>query len=158
MDRPCSCPQIAGTTELEEHAPWTAKPAPRLLDFSHQGHADPCQPYAAPKTATCPFRKLYPDVLVVQSSQNKNGDDGARVLSCPMRRRVLVYAKCVRASALSAIFGAIEIPGRQRSPAFEHLQQGYLPFLEGLPFSPFSEGLPRFTSKSSDRRRLATCS
>jgi hypothetical protein len=26
MDRPCSCPQIAGANKHEEHAPWTAKP------------------------------------------------------------------------------------------------------------------------------------
>ena len=28
----------------------------------------------------CPFRKSYPDVLVVQSSQDRNGDNGARAL------------------------------------------------------------------------------
>jgi hypothetical protein len=27
MDRPCSCPQIAGATKPEEHAQWTAKQA-----------------------------------------------------------------------------------------------------------------------------------
>ena len=26
MDRPCSCPQIAGTIKPEEHAPWTGLP------------------------------------------------------------------------------------------------------------------------------------
>jgi hypothetical protein len=30
MDRPCSCPQIAGAIKPEEHAPWTAKPATAL--------------------------------------------------------------------------------------------------------------------------------
>jgi hypothetical protein len=30
MDRPCSCPQIAGATKPEEHAPWTAKPPTAL--------------------------------------------------------------------------------------------------------------------------------
>ena len=33
----------------------------------------------------CPFRKLYPAVLVVQSSQDRNGEDGARTLDCSMQ-------------------------------------------------------------------------
>jgi CheY-like chemotaxis protein len=32
----------------------------------------------------CPFRKSYPDVLVVQSSQDRDGDNGARSLDCAM--------------------------------------------------------------------------
>jgi len=32
----------------------------------------------------CPFRKLHPDVLMVQSSQDRNGDNGARALDCSM--------------------------------------------------------------------------
>jgi len=39
---------------------------------------------------TCPFRKLYPDVLVVQSSQDWNGKDGARALDCSMKRRIFL--------------------------------------------------------------------
>jgi hypothetical protein len=38
----------------------------------------------------CPFRKSYPDVLVVQSSQNRNGDDGASALNCSMQWHVLL--------------------------------------------------------------------
>jgi hypothetical protein len=29
------------------------------------------------KTAFCPFRKSHPDVLVIQPSQDRNGDNGA---------------------------------------------------------------------------------
>jgi hypothetical protein len=36
---------------------------------------------------TCPFRKLYPAVLVVQSSQDRNGEDGARTLDCSIQGR-----------------------------------------------------------------------
>jgi len=41
-------------------------------------------------TTTCPFRKSYPDVLVVQSSQDRNGEDGARALDRSMRGRVFL--------------------------------------------------------------------
>ena len=34
--------------------------------------------------AACPFRKLYPAVLVVQSSQDGNGGNGARSLDRSM--------------------------------------------------------------------------
>jgi hypothetical protein len=37
---------------------------------------------------TCPFRKSYPDVLVVQSSQDRNGNNGARSLNCSMQGRI----------------------------------------------------------------------
>ena len=37
---------------------------------------------------SCPFRILYPDVLVVQSSQDRNGEDGARILDCSMQGRI----------------------------------------------------------------------
>ena len=30
----------------------------------------------------CPFRKSYPDVLVMQSSQDRNSDNGTRPLDC----------------------------------------------------------------------------
>jgi hypothetical protein len=36
----------------------------------------------------CPFRKSHPDVLMVQSSQDRNGDNGARSLNCSMRGRI----------------------------------------------------------------------
>jgi hypothetical protein len=36
----------------------------------------------------CPFRKSYPDVLVVQSSQDGNGGNGARSLDRSMQRRI----------------------------------------------------------------------
>ena len=38
----------------------------------------------------CPFRKSYPDVLVVQSSQDRNGDNGARALDCSMQGRIFL--------------------------------------------------------------------
>jgi hypothetical protein len=37
-----------------------------------------------------PFRKSYPDVLVVQSSQDRNGDNGARSLDCSMQGRIFL--------------------------------------------------------------------
>jgi hypothetical protein len=39
---------------------------------------------------TCPFRKSYPDVLMVQSSQHRNGENGARSLDCSINRRILL--------------------------------------------------------------------
>ena len=41
----------------------------------------------------CPFRKSYPDVLVVQSSQDRNGDDSARSLDGSMRGRIFLYCQ-----------------------------------------------------------------
>ena len=38
----------------------------------------------------CPFRKSYPDVLVMQSSQDRNGDNGARSLDCSMQGRIFL--------------------------------------------------------------------
>jgi len=42
------------------------------------------------KRSSCPFRKLYPAVLVVQSSQDRNGEDGARTLDCSMQGRIFL--------------------------------------------------------------------
>jgi hypothetical protein len=38
----------------------------------------------------CPFRKSYPDVLVMQPSQDRNGDNGARSLDCSMQGRIFL--------------------------------------------------------------------
>ena len=38
----------------------------------------------------CHFRKSYPDVLVMQSSQDRNGDDSARSLDGSMRGRIFL--------------------------------------------------------------------
>jgi hypothetical protein len=38
--------------------------------------------------AGCPFRKLYPDVMVVQSGQDWDGDNDTRPLDCPTQGRV----------------------------------------------------------------------
>ena len=40
--------------------------------------------------ATCPFRKSYPGVLVMQPGQDRNGDNGARSLGCSMKRRIFL--------------------------------------------------------------------
>jgi len=36
------------------------------------------------------FRKSYPDVFVVQPSQDRNGDNGSRSLDCSMQGRILL--------------------------------------------------------------------
>src|SRR5450756_929090 len=36
---------------------------------------------------TCRFRKSYPEVLVMQPSQDRNGDNGARTLDCSVQGR-----------------------------------------------------------------------
>ena len=41
----------------------------------------------------CPFRKSYPDVLMVQSGQDRNGDNSARPLDCSMQRRVFLQCQ-----------------------------------------------------------------
>jgi hypothetical protein len=38
----------------------------------------------------CPFRKSYPDVLVMQPSQDRNSDNGATSLNCTVQRRILL--------------------------------------------------------------------
>ena len=38
----------------------------------------------------CPFRKSYPDVLVMQPRQDRNGDNGARSLDGPMQGRIFL--------------------------------------------------------------------
>ena len=39
---------------------------------------------------TCPFQKSYPDVLVMQPSQDWNGDDGASPLDGSMQGRIFL--------------------------------------------------------------------
>ena len=38
----------------------------------------------------CPFRKSYPDVLMMQPSQDRNGDNGARPLDCSTQGRIFL--------------------------------------------------------------------
>jgi hypothetical protein len=47
-------------------------------------------PVKMPATVTCPFRKSYPDVLVMQPSQDRNGDNGARLLDSSMQGRIFL--------------------------------------------------------------------
>ena len=39
---------------------------------------------------TCPFRKSYPDVFMMQPSQDGNGDNSARSLDCSMQGRIFL--------------------------------------------------------------------
>jgi hypothetical protein len=41
----------------------------------------------------CPFRKLYPDVMMVQPRQDRNGDNGTGPLNCPTQRRVFAQGQ-----------------------------------------------------------------
>jgi hypothetical protein len=36
----------------------------------------------------CPFRKLYPDVMMVEPGQDRDGNNGTGSLNCPAQRRV----------------------------------------------------------------------
>ena len=54
---------------------------------------------------SCPFRKSYPDVLVVQSSQDGNGANGARSLDCSMQ---------LAAQGADQTFGTTILPRRPR--------------------------------------------
>ena len=38
----------------------------------------------------CPFRKSYPDVLVMQPSQDRNDDNGTRSLNCSVQGRIFL--------------------------------------------------------------------
>ncbi len=38
----------------------------------------------------CPFRKSYPDVLMMRSGQDGNGDKDARPLDCSMQGRIFL--------------------------------------------------------------------
>ena len=58
----------------------------------------------------CPFRKFYPDVLMMQSSQDRNGDNDTGPLDCSMQGRVFLQCQ-VRALAKcspTAVTRAIE--------------------------------------------------
>jgi hypothetical protein len=48
---------------------------------------------------TCPFRKSYPDVTVVQPGQDWDGDDGTGTLDRPTQRRILAQSQ-VRADLI----------------------------------------------------------
>ena len=40
--------------------------------------------------ASCPFRKSYPDVLMMQSCQDGNSDNGTRPLDCSTQGRIFL--------------------------------------------------------------------
>ena len=46
----------------------------------------------------CPFRKSYPDVMVMQAGQDRDGDNDTEPLNGPPRGVSLSSAKCVRTS------------------------------------------------------------
>jgi hypothetical protein len=48
----------------------------------------------------CPFRKLYPDVMVVQPGQDRDGNNDTGPLHCPTQGRILVQRQ-VRANLVS---------------------------------------------------------
>ena len=48
------------------------------------------QQHSARGFLACPFRKSYPDVLVMQPRQDRNGDNGARSLDGPMQGRIFL--------------------------------------------------------------------
>ena len=41
-------------------------------------------------TDGCPFRKLYPDVLMMQPGQDRNDDNDTRPLDCSVQRRIFL--------------------------------------------------------------------
>jgi ABC transporter substrate binding protein len=41
-------------------------------------------------SVTCPFRKSYPDVLMMQSGQDWNGDNDTGPLDCSMQGRIFL--------------------------------------------------------------------
>ena len=43
-----------------------------------------------PRPDPCPFRKSYPDVLMMQSGQDRNGDNDTRPLDCSMQGRIFL--------------------------------------------------------------------
>src|SRR6266436_5882822 len=49
--------------------------------------------------STCPFRKLCPDVMVVQSGQDRDGNNGTGALDRPTQGRILAQCK-VRADLI----------------------------------------------------------
>jgi hypothetical protein len=50
-----------------------------LSEFGHSAAANPC-----------PYRKSNPDVLMVQSAEERLGNDAADFLDCPRNWRILV--------------------------------------------------------------------
>jgi hypothetical protein len=46
--------------------------------------------FAVDARRSCPFRKSYPDVLVMQSSQDRNGDYDTEPLDCSMQGRIFL--------------------------------------------------------------------
>jgi hypothetical protein len=80
-----------------QNEPWAT--VFQLIEDKHRRdgkHAEQCERVEThlggtlPFGGACPFRKSYPDVLVVQSSQDRNGDNGARSLDCSMQGRIFL--------------------------------------------------------------------
>ena len=66
--------------QITEAFPWTSAPAYLVRDNDGAcGHV-----------FTCPFRKLYPDVLMMQSGQDRNGDNDTGPLDCSMQGRIFL--------------------------------------------------------------------
>jgi hypothetical protein len=65
----------------------------RFDDMKASGHYELARNWCLLKslaTDRCPFRKSYPDVLMMQSGQDRNGDNRARSLDCSMQGRIFL--------------------------------------------------------------------
>ena len=76
-------PKTAESAPESIHHESAKKPLRRVQEAPKKGRSPTARD-------PCPFRKLYPAVLVVQSSQDRNGEDGARTLDCSMQGRIFL--------------------------------------------------------------------
>src|SRR5271169_63775 len=73
-------------------------PQGRRSDVDRSRQREKCFAHTSARRSTCPYRKSNPDVLVMQSSQERLGNDAANGLDRTRKRCILLSDKCVRAS------------------------------------------------------------
>jgi hypothetical protein len=79
-------------------------------------------PYGRARPSGCPFRKSYPAVLVMQPSQDRNSDNGARSLDSSMQWRIFLQCQ-MRARLILIRRISAKNPPQVRLTKADHLVQ-----------------------------------
>ena len=66
------------------------QPKSARLAHSHRSYALSAIPAPEAAVPTCPFRKLYPNILMMQPGQDWDGDNDTGPLDCPMQGRIFL--------------------------------------------------------------------
>ena len=92
INRPKATKRTGDTDNLRNDAKYAVRPNgnPVGLFFHRVGDEKLAKARSRYGTLPCPFRKSYPGVFVMQPSQDRNCDNGARSLDCSVQGRIFL--------------------------------------------------------------------